>query len=389
MERGSPASLRRANRLAVLRLLLNHGPMRQAEIARASHLSTSTVSAIVAEARQQGLVTQTDVQTPSADRRGSAVTFNPNLGYVIGIDIGQSSTRVALGDLAYQPIAVETVRSIVNLQSDEAAQRIFQAAQQLILSAKIDDRRIIGIGISMPSPQDAVHRTIEGQQIFPGWTGDRVGQELGSLFEKPVFIENDADAAALAESRWGAGRGVSSFLHVLTHAGIGSGIVLDGRIYRGATRRAGEIGHISVDPDGSLCYCGNRGCLQTVAGGDAVAAALRPFLGPDTTLEDVVHATRAGDRTAHRALHDAGRLIGRALGHVANVLNPEKIVIGGYFLLTGDAFLTPLRAEFEVSAMPGVADAMLVRSELDEDAWARASLGIVPIDLEAVQEMQE
>lgn len=380
-----------ANRLSVLQLLLDAGPMRQVEIARACELSTSTVSTIITEARARGLVILDEApqSAAQADRRGSAVAFNTSLGYVIGIDIGQNATRVTLGDLDHAPIAVEAVRSILNTPSDEAALRIYDAAQRLIDTAGIDPDRIVGVGIGMPSPQETTHRTIEGQQIFPGWTGERVGDELGRLFGKPAHVANDADAAALAESRWGAGRGARSLLHVLVHAGIGTGIVLNGEVYSGSTGRAGEIGHISIDPLGPLCYCGNRGCLQTYAGGDAVVSVLRPFLGADATLQDVILATSEGDRTAIRAVRDAGRFLGLVLGQTANVLNPDRITVSGMILATGDLFLEPMRAEFDLKAMHGISDIDILPSALSDDESTRASLSIVPIDIEQLREMQD
>lgn len=391
MTAGTPVNLRRSNRLSVLQTLHARGPMRQAEIARACNLSTSTVSAIVSEARAQGLIVMSDSEpgVATSDRRGTAVAFNPELGYVVGIDIGQTMTRVALGDLEYRPLAVETVRSIVNTPSDDATQRIISATQRLVENAGIDSNRIVGVGLGMPSPQDADHRTVEGQHIFPGWTGERIKQEFENLLQKPVFVENDADAAALAESRWGAGRNVTSLLHVLTHAGIGAGLVLNGEIYRGATGRAGEIGHISIDAHGPLCYCGNRGCLQTYAGGDAVAAVLRPFHGEDTTIDDVLLAAHEGERTAIRAVRDAGHFLGRVLGEVANILNPEKIVVSGCFPRAGEIFFGPLRSEFELKAMHGIADVEIVPSGLPDNATIRASLGIVPIDLEQLYDISE
>ncbi len=386
----TPANARRTNRLAVLQTLLNDGPLRQAEIARVCGLSPSTVSTIVTEARAQGLIVLVNGEYgATSDGRGSAARINPEIGYVIGIDIGQSATRVALGNLEYQPLAVETVPSIVNKPSDEAAQQIVAATQQLIQSADIEQDRIIGVGVGMPSPQDAVHRTVEGQQIFPGWTGQHIRRELGRLLQQPVFLENDADAAALAEHRWGAGRGVSSLLHVLTHAGIGAGIVLDGQVYRGATGRAGEIGHISIDPLGPLCYCGNRGCLQTYAGGDAIVALLRPFHGDDVTIDSVIAAVHAGERTAIRAVRDAGRFLGRVLGEVANVLNPGKIIVSGYLASAGDEFFAPLRSEFELKAMHRISDVEILPSELEDGAAVRSSLGIVPIDLEQLHDSHD
>lgn len=383
---GGLEGLRRANRLQVLELLLSSGPMRQADIARTTQLSTSTISAIISKAREQGLVIDVGdgERSPELSRRGQLISLNFALGYLVGVEIGQSATRVAVSDLSHRIIAQESVEHIVNEESTRAADSIFETAQRLIDMNGIDRARIVGVGVGMPSPMDETHRTIDSLQVFPGWTGERVSQELSQRFDKPVFVENDADAGALAEYRWGAGRGAENLIYVLTSGGIGAGIILHGSIHRGVTRSAGEIGHVSVDRDGALCYCGNRGCLQTVAGGDALVNSLRPFLGSEVTLEEVAVAASRGDRTAARALHDAGRHIGHVLAQLTNILNPDRIVIGGLFLPAGEVFLTPLREELFAGTIRVASNVTVVPSELAGISSVRAVLGIIPVDVESL-----
>jgi predicted NBD/HSP70 family sugar kinase len=312
------------------------------------------------------------------------VSFNYELGHLIGIEVGQRYTRVALSDLSHRVIATADIAHTRGEESEETANRIFATAEGLVLDSGIGSGRVVGVGVAMPNPVDDIHPTIDSLQIFPGWTGERVRIELEYRFKLPVFVENDANAHALAEYRWGAARGARSLIYIWTCGGLGSGIVLEGALYRGVAGSAGEIGHISVDPDGELCYCGNRGCLHTLVGGDAVVDRVRKVTGHELSAEDLAIAAAAGDRVPGGALRDAGRRIGRVLAQLANFINPDLIVVGGIFLPAGEVLLGPLREEVLGGAIAGASGVKVVASELGGAGSIRAVLAIVPLDLEAL-----
>ncbi|PFG74118.1 ROK family protein [Tepidiforma thermophila] len=224
----------------------------------------------------------------------------------------------------------------------------------------------------------------EGKVIFaPNIAGFRnvvlttpVAQRLGI----PAYIENDASAAALGEYRFGAGRGTRHLLHATLGTGIGGGIVIDGRLYRGAQGLAGEIGHIIIDPAGPRCTCGSRGCLEALVSGVAFAARARKLLeqGKSAVLKELVgyaeptavhlfEAAKRGDRTCEAEIRNGGHILGLGLGSLVNVLNPDAVTLSGGLLAMGEMLLGPMR-EAMGSMAYGPASGALVRiGELGEN----------------------
>src|SRR5205807_716058 len=168
-------------------------------------------------------------------------------------------------------------------------------------------------------PVDRARGTVGSSSILPGWVGVRAADEMSRRIGLAVEVDNDANLGALAELNVGAGRGCSELAYIKASTGIGCGLVLGGQPYRGATGTAGEIGHMSVDERGAFCYCGNRGCLETLASGPAIIDMLQRSQGDDLTLADVVTMARAGQAACRRAIADAGRHIGVAVANLCNL----------------------------------------------------------------------
>src|SRR5260370_3662662 len=162
--------------------------------------------------------------------------------------------------------------------------------------------------------------------------------------DMPVEIENDANLGALAELTWGAGRECSNFVYIKVATGIGAGLVIDGKLLRGATGTAGEIGHTTLDESGALCYCGNRGCLETVASGPAIIQLVGPLNGEVPTLASIVELAVAGELRSHRAIADAGHEIGIAIAGLCNLINPDRVIARALRSRTGEIHLPPNRA---------------------------------------------
>jgi predicted NBD/HSP70 family sugar kinase len=187
-----------------------------------------------------------------------------------------------------------------------------------------------------------------------GWDDVDVAEELHRRLGLAVYVGNDANLGAVAEWMFGSGRGVDDFVYAMLSDGIGSGIMLNGRLHQGATGTAGELGHVVVSPHGFVCRCGNRGCLETVAGGRALAAALSQVTGANTTLDDVLRLARAGDPGARRAVQDAGRAVGRALSGLCTMLDPRLIIVGGRTGAVGEPLLDGIRASLARELSPSV-----------------------------------
>ena len=226
---------------------------------------------------------------------------------------------------------------------------------------------IDSVGVALPGLFDADGRGVLLPNLHGDWVGRPIAEPLGCALGRPVRLINDGHAFALAEARIGAARGINDVLCIVCGTGIGGGLVIDGRLHLGIEDRAGEVGHHTVLPDGPPCGCGNRGCLETVAGARAIAST-----AGQTSFDDVVTAARNGDGRAGEALRRAAAFIGIAIANLTIFLPPRRIVVGGGVAAAGDLLLEPLRAEVErragrVAPLHAIG---IVRATLGADAGA-------------------
>jgi predicted NBD/HSP70 family sugar kinase len=223
-----------------------------------------------------------------------------------------------------------------------------------------------------------VSGTVASAAILPGWTGTDGEREMAARLSLPVRLENDANLGALAELTWGAGRGCDHLAYMKISNGIGSGLIVGGRLFRGAGGTAGEIGHTILDETGDICRCGNRGCLETYASGPAIVELLSRSLGEDLTLDGVLARAAGGDAGCRRAIADAGRHVGTAAANLCNVFNPERIVVGGSIGAAGDVLLEPLRETIGRYAISTAArDVEVVPGELGDRAELLGAVALV------------
>lgn len=344
---GSLSALRRANRGRVLAALRAGGALSRAALAEATDLSRSTVTAVVAELLDAGLAVELDA-APGSGRAGRAgrpptlVRLHGSAAAAIGVEVSNGLVRVAACDLAHEPLG--TGERELDPHTDPAdTLRVVAALIDRVLGATTLDRdRVIGVGVALPGPIRRGSGIVGRACTLTPWIGVRAHDLAAEILGLPVLVGNDANLAALAEITWGAARGCRNVGYVFTAKGIGAGLVLDGRIYAGASGTAGEIGHTTIDEDGLVCECGNRGCLNTVADAGAIAAQLRHSHG-ELTIDQVIDAAHAGDPGCRRVLADAGRHIGVAIANLYNLIDPELLVFGGNLARAGDVLLDPLR----------------------------------------------
>ncbi|MFD7620671.1 ROK family protein, partial [Streptomyces sp. NPDC059802] len=202
---------------------------------------------------------------------------------------------------------------------------------------------------------DVASGTLGSTSILPGWTGINPSKELAGRLGVPVYVDNDANLGALGELVWGSGRGVKDLAYIKVASGVGAGLVIDGRIYRGPGGTAGEIGHITLDESGPVCRCGNRGCLETFTAARYVLPLLQPSHGSDLTMERVVQLARDGDPGCRRVIGDVGRHIGSGVANLCNLLNPSRVVLGGSLAEAGELVLSPIRDSVSRYAIPSAA----------------------------------
>jgi predicted NBD/HSP70 family sugar kinase len=381
-EGGSLAALRERNSVRLIDALRRHGTASRSDLARLTGLSRTTVGSLVADLQARGLVIEHDNGGPSAQSaKGRPPIFlrlDPSVGVAVGIDFDHDRVRVALADLSSTVLGEDCREIDVDHSPAEAIATALELMHRLRRSTNVDDTQIVGAGVGLPGPIDRRTCTLGSSLILPGWTGLPALEELARGLELPVEVDNDANLGALAEASFGAGRGKSDLVYVRLGSGLGAGLVIGGRIHRGAAGVAGEIGHVQVRTDGAVCRCGSRGCLETVAAEGAVRALLESVRGHDVTVREVLDLVAAGDRGATGVMNDAGRAIGRVLADLCNSLNPEAIVVGGELSEVGEPLLSGIREAVDRYALPGAAEAVEVMpGELGERAEVLGALALV------------
>lgn len=341
--------------------------MSQADIARATGLARATVSNIVRQLRVEGILEVRE----AADGRRRTVELAPTGDSFIGVDYGHRHVTVALAEGSGRVI----VERRADLPAEASAGEALDLADGLVDEALTTSGRrrssIITIGMGLPAPVSRLTGQVGAFSILPGWAGLDAADVATERLGAPVQVDNDATLAAVAEHRWGAGRGTENLAFIKLSEGVGGGLILDGRPFRGRDGTAGELGHTTIDDHGAVCRCGNRGCLETVAAARTVTDLLAPQMGPEVSIADVVAAAVAGDHSCLRVLTDTGHHAGRALADLCNLFNPELIVIGGELAQAGELFLEPIRESIRRHAIPSATDGLRVEVST---LGARASL---------------
>ena len=327
----SLAQLRSSNLRAITALLGSGGPQSRADLARGSGLSRTTVSSLVNELLDGGLVVETeDRGTPYKGGSGRppllvALAIRP--GGVVGVDIGHGHVRVAVSDRSARILAeVETVTD-----ADPHGASTLDLAARLVRRAAEDAgtalEELLCVGLCVPGPIDRRSARV-GSSVLPGWEELAPADELSSRLGLPVVVDNDANLGAMAEHQHGAGRGTADLVYVKLASGVGAGVVLGGRLHRGAAGLAGEVGHVLAREGGDVCRCGSRGCLETEVSTRRLLELLRPVYA-DLDLDGLLELDAGGETAVRRVLTDAGHTTGRVLAGVCTMLNPAKIVVGG------------------------------------------------------------
>lgn len=378
---GSLEDLREQNLARVISALRVAGPTSRTELARRVGVSRTTISSLLEELSRAGLVREESASgapTSQGGRPPVLVALEPRAGAAIGIDFDHDNVRVAVSDLAYTILADAECPLDVDTDAGRALDTAAQLAQDALVAAGIARSAVIGVGMSVPAPVEMSTGIVLEPGILPAWATINPAAELSARLGLPVEADNDANLGALGEATWGAGRGCEDFVFLQLRTGIGVGLMLGGRIYRGGAGLAGELGHVTVDETGPWCGCGNRGCLQKLASQAAILDVLSQSQDPPTTIAAVVASAQAGDRACRRVIADAGRHIGEALAGSCNLLNPRRVIVGGELRLAGELLFGPIRAAMERGTLAAaMRSTQLVPAELGTAAEVRGALTLV------------
>jgi predicted NBD/HSP70 family sugar kinase len=345
----------------VAEILRMHGPCTRADIVSLTGLSRPTVTAGLIDLTAVGLVSEqlATSSRPAGGRPAAVVTLTRRAGLALGVDVGRRHVRVAVADLGHH-VLTELAATLARDADDHPAD-VLNLAVDLVGQALSDSQAsrqdVVGVGFGIPAPITHGGR-IGSPALLPAWADLSPADELADRLDLPVRGDNDANLGALAEYVWGAGRGCANLVYVKLGTGIGAGIVLGGRLYRGAAGTAGELGHVTLDARGPVCRCGNRGCLELTAGGRALLEHVRLTRPELTDLQELSRLAVDGDPGCRRLLIDAGTQLGFALGGLVNMLSPSRIVLGGELRGAVDLIRRPLLRGLHDTAMAAAVTAV-------------------------------
>jgi glucokinase-like ROK family protein len=318
-------------------------------------LTRAAVTLIVTDLLENGVILEAESRAIPNGRPPVVLEINPKRGLVAAVDMGASHITIALADFSGK-IVEETSHPFNIKQGPQVClTEVSRILHELLDEYGINISQLMAVGVGVPGPVITDAGMVVSPPIMPGWDGYPIRKSLEKEWGLPVSLNNDAELGALGEWAYGAGRGEKNLAFIKVGSGIGAGLIINQQIYAGTTGSAGEIGHLTIDENGPLCSCGNRGCMEAFAGGHAIALQARKLVesGKRTllsnipieklTAEDVAKAARRGDLPSQEIIMRAGTFIGIAIAGLVNLFNPGAVIIGGGVAQVGDLLTTSIR----------------------------------------------
>lgn len=347
-----PGVVRTHNAAVVLHQLRLYAPLSRADLAKRIGLNRSTVSSIVTQLLDAGLIHETTPQRDKFGRPGLSLALNPMGGCAVGLEIDQAGGRVVLTDFTADIIWRGRMRVQPREPQDSYLRCAEELVRQALLQAQVRELRVMGVGLALPGLVD-VHKGELCYEPSLRWYDIPFRTRLGKRFGLPVLIENNANAAALGEFYFGACQGAPNFIYIGAGAAMGGGIVINGELFRGRGGFAGEMGHMMIDPDGAHCSCGRQGCWETLVGPQQVVAAYRRRAPQDalklkedadeSCFAQIIHAAEAGDLAALAVMEEVGRYLGVGIANLVNIFNPQLVVLGGDYSLAHETVIPAIK----------------------------------------------
>ncbi|WP_329352499.1 ROK family protein [Streptomyces sp. NBC_01261] len=358
----------------VFTTVLSHGPLTRLEVARRAGLSAAAVTKAVRPLMEAGYLAEGADQDapPALGRPANLVRVDGGRALFIGVKVTGDEIIAVLADLCCR---IRVARHVPLTDHDPKAvlSSIADLAQELRIEADDLGIRVLGLGLAVSGDVDRAEGVVR-YSPFLDWRDVRLAELASMTTGLPVTVDNDVRALTVAEQWFGAGAGLTDFAVVTVGAGIGCGLVVHGRVVAGAHGVAGEIGHVVVDPAGPLCHCGNRGCVEAIAGDAAIVARVREVTGVQVTdTAEALALAHRGDAGAREVYARAGEAIGRGIATVVNLFGPERVIISGEGLAAYDLFAEQIRDSFTAAAFGSAARCDVHTRPLPFDEWARGA----------------
>jgi glucokinase-like ROK family protein len=341
--------VKKINKSIVLHYIRNHSPISRARIAELTGLTKATVSSLVNELIESSLAHEIGTGQSSGGRKPMMLLFNGKGGYAVGIDLGVNYILAVLTDLngaIVEEYKVQHDNSVLEL----AVSELKSCIRELIRRAPASAYGIIGIGIGIPGI-----RNEQGEVLFApnlGWENVPLQQMMEDEFNIPVVIDNEANAGAVGEKEFGAGREATNLVYISVGIGIGAGIIIKGELYRGASGFSGEIGHMSIQYDGKKCRCGNAGCWEMYASENALYEAAKAAIPGKMDMDTLLGLAEEGDAAVIGLFERLGHFLGIGVVNIINGFNPELIIIGGRLAEACQWLRPPMLHSMEGRSLP-------------------------------------
>jgi len=375
--------VREVNLSSVLRLIHGEAPISRAKLAAETGLNKSTVSSLVEDLLDRNLIHETGINSTGTGRPAMLLEINPQAGAIIGLEFGVDFIAIAITDFTGRILSRKNVVADPAASQENTIDQSFQLIEEAIGYCQDKGYRILGLSFSIPGTVDLD----EGLLIFApnlNWHNIPIRDIFSRRTGLNVFIENDANAAAIAEHLFGAAQKTNDFIFVFAGVGLGGGLFLNGQLYRGKGGYAGEIGHTSImaEPFQLPCHCGNLGCWETYVNQDSIVRRIRSRLDDEhkdsISFWSVKQAADEGDKNAIESIAEAGTAMGMGLAGLVNIFNPEKVIVGGPISVVGEYLLPSIRTSVSKFSMAEIAVQTEVSlSEFGSDASLVGAAAIV------------
>ncbi|KNY25603.1 ROK family transcriptional regulator [Pseudobacteroides cellulosolvens] len=388
---GNNRFLKEFNQTAILDMIRVHRAISRAELSKLTGLSPTAIGSIVSELLEIGYISETGIGESKGGRRPVLIEIKPESLYTIGIDMDVNYISFVLMDTTSRIIEEKMLTMPKTIIFENVMKVIQKEIKRILKDHSITLERLLGIGLSVPGMVDS----LEGKVIFApnmGWENVDIRGQFPDLKGVNVYVENEAMASAISENWIGTCQGISNFVCVNIKSGIGSGIFIDGKPYRGTSGITGELGHMVVDSNGSKCRCGNYGCLETIASTTHMVEQAKRLVksGIASKLNDIedveeidaksiIDCAREGDEVSRNILLESARFLGLAVSSIVNILSPQKIVLGKDFVNYSDIVLDSLKEIVMCKALKQTSkDIEITESKLGERASVLGS-AIIPL----------
>lgn len=389
---GDQESLRQVNLTAILNYIRQKAPLSRAALAELTGLNKATVTRLIRDLIDHGFVRETGFQSSPTGRPSIMLEMDPEGGYILGARLDVDGSTIIVTNFSAEVIWRHEIGHNLTDSPQMIQDNLLHLIEMAHNHVPSNDRPILGLGISLPGLVDVSTGTL----LFApnlGWRNVPFKEWLRSHFSFPIYADNEANMAALGESYFGSARNCDYVLYVNITAGVGGGIVLNQQILPGTSGLAGEIGHMTIDPSGPKCKCGNYGCWETYIGLPVLFRRVReaisldqPSLLSDEVLNQInqhnvpllVEAAEKGDRAALAAMEETGRYIGIGVANLINVFNPQRVVLGGYLNPAYGVMLPAIRQEVGNRALRWSREATdIVTAQYGSDASVMGAIATI------------